>query len=808
VTRTNPRTKGLSIGKWDANGNPMDAHHRRRTQLFRIAVLTGVLVIAVWSVVLRQRPSNIEHLQTRDVVRSDPTYVGAERCAACHAKAADAWRLSHHAQAMQQANGSTVLGNFRNGRFAKDGVTSSFYSKDGEYYVRTDGSDGTIDDFPVAYTFGIFPLQQYLVPFPNGRLQSLGLAWDSRSTHQGGQRWFHLYPDQKMPHTDPLHWTGRNQTWNFMCAECHSTNLRKNYDLEKDSYTTTWSDINVSCESCHGPGSNHVTWAQMQEKNSDSKRDSTKGLTVQLRSSRGEWQLDESSNGTMHWKGEPRPRTELETCAPCHSRRHPMQSDYRAGEPFLDAYVPSLLDEGVYFADGQIQEEDYEYGSFVQSKMYAEGVTCSDCHNPHSLSFPSTDLNSICGQCHSLVKFGAPEHHHHKESSAGALCVNCHMPTRTYMVTDVRRDHSFRVPRPDFSIAYGTPNACSQCHSGKSAQWAEDAVSAWYGPSRQREPHFVEALDAGRRGLPEAETLLASLITDFSKPAIARATALSLLPRYLSPASLSAVRTSLADGDALVRIAAVRALQPLPQEERIQLAAPLLRDPLRSVRIEVARLLAGSPPELLQASQKAALDSAVSERIESEMVSAERPESHMNLGLLYMQMGRMKDAEHELQTALRLEPGYVPAMVNLADLYRVQQRETEAQQVLEKALALAPDAAEPIYALGLLKARLGRQHEALDLFAEAVRLQPGTTLYAYVYGVALHSYGEVDKAIEVLKKAHDKSPSDREVLVALITFQRDKGDVRSAVAYADKLAQLSPGNAQVIALRNSLNQPQ
>ena len=376
------------------------------------------------------------------------------------------------------------------------------------------------------------------------------------------------------------------------------------------------------------------------------------------------------------------------------------------------------------------------------------------------------------------------------------------------MVKDVRRDHSFRVPRPDFSIAYGTPNACNQCHNDKSAKWAEDAAATWYGASRRREPHFVEALDAGRRGLPEAEKLLTSLIADSSKPAIARASALSLVPRYLSSASLSAVQASLGDTDALVRTAAIRALEPLPEQARVQLAAPLLADSARSVRIEAARLLAGSARELLPQSRKAVLDAAVFERIESEMVSAERPESHMNLGLLYTQMGRLKDAENELQTALRLEPGYVPALVNLADLYRIQQRENDAQQFLEKAIAAAPNAAEPIHALGLLKARLGRQQEALDLFAKAAMLQPGTIRYAYVYGVALHSYGQVEKAITVLKKAHDTRPADRDVLMALIAFQRDKGDVPSAMVYAEKLVQLSPGDARVIGLRNSLNQPQ
>ncbi len=320
---------------------------------------------------------------------------------------------------MQVANDSTVLGNFNNARFAKDGVTSSFFKKDGKFYVHSDGPDGKPQDFDLAYTFGVHPLQQYLVPFPNGRMQSFAVAWDSRNKEHDGQRWFHLYPDQKITPAHALHWTGRNQTWNYMCADCHSTDLRKNYDLAKDSYATTWSEIDVSCESCHGPGSNHVAWAQSQKKDSYNANSGPNGLTVDLKPASGSWAGSEPDTGTMHWKGQPRSHNEINTCAPCHSRRHPIASNYQPDQPFLDAYVPSLLEEGVYYPDGQILEEDYEWGSFIQSKMYHEGVTCSDCHDPHTAKLRTENLNAVCGKCHSLAKFGSEQHHHHKVEQRG-----------------------------------------------------------------------------------------------------------------------------------------------------------------------------------------------------------------------------------------------------------------------------------------------------------------------------------------------------------------------------------------------------
>ncbi|MGA7411467.1 MAG: tetratricopeptide repeat protein [Bryobacteraceae bacterium] len=726
---------------------------------------------------------------------STATYVGKEKCAECHAAEVQSWLNSHHAQAMQVTNDSTVLGDFKNANFTKDGVTSTFSTKEGKYYVRSDGPDGKLHDYELPYTFGVYPLQQYLAPFPRGRYQSFVLAWDSHTAALGGQRWYHLYADQKMPSTDPLHWTGRNQTWNYMCADCHSTNLKKNYDLAKDSYHTTWSEINVSCETCHGPGSKHVAWGQEHKKKSSYQPgEGATGLTVILRRPVGMWAAIEPFKGTMHWKGQPRTRDEVNTCAPCHSRRHPITQDIQPGQPYSDAYVPSLLEEGVYFADGQIQEEDYEYGSFLQSKMYEQGVSCGDCHDSHSAKLAQTNLNAVCGKCHSLAKFAGEEHTHHKVTGTGGVCVNCHMTTRTYMGVDARRDHSFRVPRPDYSVAYGTPNACNQCHKDKSNAWSVEAVVKWYGPNRRHEPHFVEAIEAGRRGSVDGEGALAALIRDTKKPGIARATALTLLPEYLTEQSIPAVQAATEDADPLVRSQSITAMEPLSPKARVKLAGSLLSDPVRAVRIEAARLLAGTQPDLLQEDQKAALERGISELIASEMVSAERPENHMNLALLYMKLNKSTEAEAELMTALRLDPNFVPAMVNLADFYRMQQRDAEGEKWLRQAMAAAPDASEPVHVLGLLKARQGQKKEALELFAKASEMAPTNVRFNYVYAVALNSGGQPDEAITVLQKAHDQRPADREVLYGLVTFERDKGHLKEAIVYAKQLVELTRGD--------------
>jgi predicted CXXCH cytochrome family protein len=521
-----------------------------------------------------------------------PSFVGGKACAGCHSAEFDAWKGSHHALAMQKATESTVLADFAGAQLEHFGVTTTFFRNGDKFMVRTDGPDGALHEYPIAYTFGVYPLQQYLIAFPGGRLQPLGVAWDSRPKEQGGQRWFHLYPDQKLKRGDPLHWTGRDQTWNYQCADCHSTDLKKNFDLAANTYATSWTDLDVSCEACHGPGSRHVAWAKSGERAKPTDGPDRMGLTNWLKpTDHSHWEMNPETG--IARRTEKLTSAELDTCAACHSRRKVIAKDPVPGEPFPDAYLPALLEPGLYHADGQIDGEVYEYGSFLQSRMHHGGVTCSDCHDPHRAKLRA-DGNALCGQCHMPAKFDVAEHHHHQPGSTGAQCVNCHMPTKNFMVVDARRDHSIRVPRPDLSVALGTPNACIQCHARSSAEWAAETVAEWYPYGRQTTPHFGTALHAGRVGAPDAEQQLDRLILDQKQPAIARASALPLLAPYASSASEPAMKAAIADADPLVRLAAPRALPASPLQAVVRALAQLLADPVHAVRIEAARALAGT----------------------------------------------------------------------------------------------------------------------------------------------------------------------------------------------------------------------
>lgn len=718
------------------------------------------------------------------------TYVGVQACVPCHAKEYQAWLGSNHQRAMQPATAQTVLGAFAGATFTDANLTARFFKKGETFAVRTEGPDGKPADFEVAYTFGVEPLQQYLIPFPGGRLQSLTVAWDTRPKADGGQRWFDLYPNERIPPGDSLHWTRADQNWNYMCAACHSTNLHKRYDASSDTYASTWTDVSVACEACHGPGSRHVDWARAPANGHTVRPAGGDGLLVHFPARQlARWAIDPAT-GNARPSTEPAAPAEVDTCAPCHMRRSVIAADYVPGQPLLDAYLPALLTDGLYFADGQMQGEVYEYGSFLQSEMYRAGVSCRNCHEPHGLALRAPG-NGVCAQCHLPSKYDSAAHHFHAAGSKGASCAACHMPATTYMVVDPRHDHSLRVPRPDLSVTLGTPNACNKCHTDRDPVWARDQVRTWYGRDAAGQQSFAPALHAGRTGAPQAPTALSALVRDAAQPAIARATALSLSPTYPGPEFGGALQVGLRDADPIVRWAAVHALQTLMPPDRLTLAAPLLTDPVRVVRIEAARQLAAIPPERAGPELSAQIQRGVQEFIAAQRVDADRPESHTNLCTLFGELGQLQAAESECRTAIRLRPGYTPAYVNLADSYRAHNRDRDGEKVLREGLAAADDAALR-HALGLLLVREKRQGEALGELQQAVRLSPRDARYSYVLGVALHSAGKADQALEVLRAAHALHPADRAMLFALATFSRDSGHLQDARTYARQLVAVTP----------------
>jgi len=689
---------------------------------------------------------------------------------------------------MQHATEATVLGDFNNASLTYDGIVSTFFRRDGKFYVNTDGNDGELADFELLYTFGLYPLQQYLIAFPDGRLQALSIAWDARPKEQGGARWYHLYPNEHITHDDPLHWTRLNQNWNWMCADCHTTKLDRNYDAAKNSYATTWKEMNVACEACHGPGSNHVAWAKHEP---GFERAAHDGLVVPLDERHGVTWEPALATGNATRSVPLTSQRELGVCAQCHSRRASFAPGMDHDGRLLETHDIALLTDRLYFPDGQQRDEVYDVGSFLQSKMHAHGVTCSDCHDPHSGQLRSSG-NAICAQCHLPAKYDASAHTMHASGSAGAQCASCHMPTRTYMMIDERRDHSIRIPRPDLSAKLGTPDACTGCHRDREATWAANVIEQTFGRERRAFQTFGTALHDARTGAPGAAAKLVAIANDAQAPAIARATALADLQPYLNSSVMPALDAGLSDPDPMVRGSALDALRSAPLQERLTRSIALIDDPSRIVRVKAARTLAILPSEGINPEMLARLDKVFAEYVASQQANADRPEARMNLGLFYSDRRDYTRAEAEYRAAVALQPDFIPGYVNLAHLYQTSHREDDAEAALKAGIQQDARNADLTHSLGLLRVRQSRTADALPLFAQAAEWASDNPHYAYVYGVALHDLGQGKKAESVLEQALDRFPNNPELLNVLVAYAREAGDAGRADGYARRLAEIAP----------------
>lgn len=765
---------------------PVPPTWRRAISLASLALLGSLAAIALPLGPPSPGPAGVPAL---DAPR--PGHVGAAACGECHGAQHRDWMDSHHRRAMEPATASSVRAPFAGETAAQLGRESRFFRRDGRFFAHTEGPDGRPAEFEVTHTLGVAPLQQYLVPLPGGRLQPLPWAWDTRPAGQGGGRWFHLYPGEDIAHTDPLHWTARIQTWNLQCASCHATDLRKGFAAEAGgTYATTAAAAGVACEACHGAGARHVAWARGQGRPEDA---ATRGLAVRFPrdAAAGRWVMPPGPRGTVRWAGAPRMTPVNDVCAGCHARRREIAAERAPDQAFLDGHVPALLEPGLYHADGAILDEVFEWGSFVQSRMHRAGVVCTDCHDPHS-GRPRAAGNALCLGCHAAERFEAAAHHRHAAGSPGAQCVACHMPSRTYMVVHARRDHAIRVPRPDLSAALGTPDACTDCHRDRDAGWAAARVADWHGEGRRREPHWGAIIAEGRAGRRGAGERLLSLAGDPDAPGIARATALSLLPANPARGLLPALDAAARDPDPLVRMAAAGAFAAVPPGDRALLAAGLLDDPVRAVRLEAVRVLAPVPDAGLAPPQRIARARAMAEYVAAVRHNADQPEPLTHIGDILAEQNRAAEAEAEFRAALRVDAAHAPAYLGLSETLRRTGREQDAEATLRQGLAAAPGAAALHHALGLSLVRQRRLQDAIPALARAAELAPETSRFAYVHAVALHSAGRVREATEVLRAALRNHPGERTVLLALAALARGAGAIAEAQAYLEELLAADP----------------
>jgi predicted CXXCH cytochrome family protein len=678
-------------------------------------------------------------------------YVGSETCVNCHQDEFDAWQGSQHQLAMTHASNETVYGDFDNATFVFAGKTNRFFRKGEEFWVNIEGPDGLFHDYQIKYTFGVSPLQQYMVEFEDGRVQLIPFTWDARPKQEGGMRWYHLYPN--MEKTDEFYWTNTGQNWNYMCADCHSTNIEKNFDINSNEYNTTWSEISVGCEACHGPGSEHNNWAALN-KDKPATHIGSMGFDRDLSKAVKNWVYEEGSTNLQ--PESITPTQQVQVCAQCHSRRNQLseKNDHVQGT-FSDRYLLNLITPDLYHFDGQIYDEDYVYGSFLQTKMAEKGVVCSNCHEPHSAKLQTTE-DAICLQCHIPTEYTPEKHAFHEAGTEAAKCTTCHMPETTYMQIDLRKDHSWSIPRPDLSKDINIPNVCTRCHEDKTNIWADDTLGKWFPNSKYRnKQHFSVGFFADSINHPESGKALSYVAQNHLQSDIIRAAALQRLDNHQSQSAIIALSNSVKNDSELIRLGTIRGSSSLPFSERWQLLKVLLADPVYAIRTEAASALA-QYWQMMNNTQRQQLTPALNEYMDIQRFNSDRGFGQTNLGNIYRLKGEYENAIKAYQGAMIVEPNDEASYVNLADLYREQGKEILAFNTIGKGIKAQPKSATLQFSGGLSLLRQKKNNEAIIYVEKATEIAPENGYYWYVYGLLLENV-ELTKASDALNTAFSLS---------------------------------------------------
>lgn len=744
--------------------------------VLRAALLLGALAAAGQSFAAENAPTPAD---PRITIHDG--YVDEKKCGSCHADQAAAFAKSHHAKAMALADDTTVRADFNDVQFERAGIVTKFFYREGRPFVRTEGPDGKQAEFEVKYTFAYEPLQQYLVDLGGGRLQALDVAWDT-----GKREWIWLGDGRPARPGSTYHWTGPFYRWNRTCIDCHSTDPQTNFQPQSNEYRSTYVATSIGCQSCHGGGARHVERAETKSRTNLTTIGPNLGLS----------------------------KIDGNTCFGCHSRRTKL-AGYQPGQPFLDAFSPALLRPDLYFPDGQILDEVFEYGSFQQSKMARAGVTCLDCHTQHESTLKAQG-NALCTQCHTLaaperfVKFNpggdfdTPTHTHHPTGSSGAQCANCHMPQRTYMKVDPRRDHSFVIPRPDLSAMYGTPNGCIACHESKSDAWAAETMDKWYGTAWRNRPTIAHAFARSAQNDPASIGALRQLVADHEQAGIVKGSAITAMSRVGGADVVADVKAAAGDADPLVRLGAAEAAGNLPLERRLEAIGKLLGDETRAVRVAAVTALGATPQLTLLGEERRRFDAAIDDLRAYVQANSDAAEVQNNYGTFLLGQQRPNEAETAFRQAIVLDPALSGPRVNLAELYRVTGQNERSEQSYAEAIAVSPDQADLRFGHALSLVRQKALPDAVREFEVAVRLSPDNVRYRTTLAIALDSVGRTADAFSILGEAVAGGQADADILGMAIQYGLKLQRYPETLKYAEALARLQPNDPRLVELVRQL----
>jgi predicted CXXCH cytochrome family protein len=659
---------------------------------------------------------------------------------------------------------ATIVGNFADGtRLSAHGRSYEFGRKDGRPFVTVAFSDRPPETFTVDYTLGAKRYQGYLSQLPDGRIYVLPAFWQIESG-----RWIDWKEITPIP--DGAH--DLRQIWNANCFNCHATNLVQGYDVAAKQYRTTWTEMGIGCEACHGPGREHIALADAW--------DADPATKPAYDTSEHNTRLTDILKTLSPRSAEP--RRVFDTCAYCHGNKTNLFAGFRAGDRYEDYALPFMLSDdipandlqGEFWPDGRPNRFNRNQALMLSGCFQAGAIVCTKCHVAHGSRYEhSLKVNiyqgrygdTLCTQCHQESKrvpgglrlpgeerelAGAPSgpqggvpdsrssfttaeglqaHTFHAPESEGSRCIGCHMSDVNWRMLVRRRDHTFRPPNPEITARFGVPNACTTCHDDKTPEWAAAQMDAWWGDGSRRQKDVAMADVLYRAGSGDLAVLpnLGRLAIDRSRGALIRASAADYVSRLL--------HGGRGDGRARVQsqtslnTAAGGSTGPLPASpsqvtpELVNMLIAAAADPEPMVRASAVRALAAT-------GQTARVTPPLTARLidQARVVRARAAEALLALGIAQLPgpAGEaLRNAQDEYAASLDAFPDVAVNHASRAWLESERGRADEAQQAADRAIQVDPGFARPYVIKGVLAARGGHYREAVEHWKKARALEPG-----------------------------------------------------------------------------------
>ena len=704
-------------------------------------------------------------------------YVGSGSCIECHEKFYELWSTSHHGKAMQPMNAGFIKTENLpvSEEFALEGKTYKITFGDSTMtMIEKDGEN--IVNYDVVWVLGGINVYYFLTPLGKGKLQTIPLAYNLNT-----KKWYNN-PQSALRHfteglvDQALPWKDRMYNFNTSCYSCHVSQLETNFDLATDSYQSSWNEAGINCETCHGPSGEHVRIFKNAKK--------------------GEVQKELGLISTNTFT----PDQNNWSCAPCHAKMRPITTGYIPGERFFDNYDLTILNNADFYPDGRDLGENYTYTGWMMNECNSNGqMHCVMCHTSSGRDRFKNNPNDACKSCHAERVANVVEHSGHKEGSAGAVCINCHMPKSMFGNMN-RSDHSFRPPMPEATIKFGSPNACNMCHTDKSPEWANKVVKQRKNGNYQDETiKWATLLKNARLGEWKDLDKILEHIAKEDLNEVVTASFIRTLENCEKEEKWPVLIGALKSKSPLVRSSAAGSLSGFISTDAKTALLQACNDEYRIVRISAANSLAVFPKNQFTPEENQAMAKANEENLVSMTARPDDWSSHYNLGIFYQNQGEADKALVSYENAARLYPESLMPLINSSVLYSYVGNHAKAEENLRKVIEIDPVNEAANLNLGLLLAEKGNMPEAEKVLKIALQANPKQAVAAYNLSVIV-AQRNVAEAIDYAETAASANPEEPKYAYTLAFYQLQNNDKNGAVKTLQGLLKSTPAYLNAVSL--------